>query len=171
MGLSACGAPNWTRPLAELLLVAIGKLGHGPEAELFAKYARRLRPELRVIELPDGRGSSVEIKRREAAGILTMLPRDGFVAVLDLGGIVLDSESFAARLRGWQELGRPVCFVVGGAEGLDASVLTRADAVLSLGSMTWPHMLVRTMLAEQVYRARTIAAGHPYHRAGRPSRS
>ena len=64
--------------------------------------------------------------------------------------------------------GRPVCFVIGGAEGLNAPVIARADYVLSLGRLTWPHFLARVMLAEQIYRARAIAAGHPYHRAGRP---
>jgi 23S rRNA (pseudouridine1915-N3)-methyltransferase len=64
---------------------------------------------------------------------------------------------------------KPLCFLIGGAEGLDAPVLQRSDFVLSLGAMTWPHLLVRAMLAEQLYRARAIAAGHPYHRAGRPS--
>ncbi len=74
----------------------------------------------------------------------------------------------AALLTGWLESARPVCFVIGGAEGLDARVLARADHAISLGRMTWPHLLVRVMLAEQLFRARSIAAGHPYHRAGRP---
>jgi 23S rRNA (pseudouridine1915-N3)-methyltransferase len=73
-------------------------------------------------------------------------------------------------LERWLGLGRPVCFLIGGAEGLDATVIARADHKLSLGMLTWPHMLVRVMLAEQLYRARSIAAGHPYHRAGRPDR-
>jgi 23S rRNA (pseudouridine1915-N3)-methyltransferase len=68
----------------------------------------------------------------------------------------------------WLQTGKPVCFVVGGAEGLDAKVVERAGAKLSLGPLTWPHMLARVMLAEQIFRARAIAAGHPYHRAGRP---
>ncbi len=68
----------------------------------------------------------------------------------------------------WLDSGRIVCFVIGGAEGLDAKVLDRADAVLSLGALTWPHLLARVMLAEQLFRARAIAANHPYHRAGRP---
>ena len=74
----------------------------------------------------------------------------------------------ARLLTGWLETARPVCFVIGGAEGLEARVLARADAVLSFGPQTWPHLLVRVMLAEQLFRARAIAAGHPYHRAGRP---
>jgi 23S rRNA (pseudouridine1915-N3)-methyltransferase len=72
-------------------------------------------------------------------------------------------------LERWLGLGRPLCFLIGGAEGLDAAVLARADYSLSLGKLTWPHLLVRAMLAEQLYRARSIVAGHPYHRAGRPA--
>ena len=81
-----------------------------------------------------------------------------------------DSEELARLLERWLAAGRPVCFLIGGAEGLDAPVIARADYVLSLGRLTWPHFLARVMLAEQVYRARSIAAGHPYHRRGRPVR-
>jgi 23S rRNA (pseudouridine1915-N3)-methyltransferase len=87
---------------------------------------------------------------------------------LDLGGEAPDSAGLAVRLGRWLESGRPVSFAIGGAEGLERSVLDRADAVLSFGPQTWPHLLARVMLAEQLYRARAIAAGHPYHRAGRP---
>ena len=135
---------------------------------MFERYAGRLRPRLVVKELPEGRGSAAEIKRREGAALLAALPASAFVIALDLGGQAPDSEGFSHALAGWLEAGRPVCFVIGGAEGLDAPVLARADHVLSLGAMTWPHMLARAMLAEQLYRARTISAGHPYHRAGRP---
>ncbi len=75
-----------------------------------------------------------------------------------------DSAGLAALVERWLGMGRPVCFLIGGAEGLDAPVLRRADHVLSFGAMTWPHMLARVMLAEQLYRARSIASGHPYHR-------
>jgi 23S rRNA (pseudouridine1915-N3)-methyltransferase len=87
---------------------------------------------------------------------------------LDLGGRTPTSEAFAALLTTWLDQPRPLCFLIGGAEGLDASVLARADYTLSFGTLTWPHQLVRVLLAEQLYRARAIAAGHPYHRAGRP---
>jgi 23S rRNA (pseudouridine1915-N3)-methyltransferase len=90
------------------------------------------------------------------------------VVALDLGGEALSSEGFAARLESWLAAGRPLCFVIGGAEGLDPAVITRADHLLSLGGMTWPHRLARIMLAEQIFRARAIAAGHPYHRGARP---
>ncbi len=155
--------------LAELLLVAVGRIGAGPEQALFARYAARLRPALRVIEVADGRGSAVEVKRREADALLAAIPSAALAVMLDIGGVTLDSLAFAARMSLWRDSGRAVCLVIGGAEGLDARVLARADHVVSLGAMTWPHLLVRTMLAEQLFRAQSIAAGHPYHRAGRPA--
>lgn len=87
---------------------------------------------------------------------------------LDLGGEAPTSEALAARLARWEEAGRAPCFLIGGAEGLDPAVLARAEWRLSLGPMTWPHFLVRGMLAEQLYRAQAIRTGHPYHRAWRP---
>ncbi len=110
----------------------------------------------------------MEIRRREAAAMLAALPANALAVALDLDGEALDTESFAARLTHWLESGRPICFLIGGAEGLDRCVLDRAEAKLSLGRLTWPHMLARAMLAEQIYRARSLAAGHPYHRGGRP---
>jgi 23S rRNA (pseudouridine1915-N3)-methyltransferase len=170
MRWSACGAPSWTRRrplLAELRILAVGRIGQGPEAELVARYAGRTRPAMGVTEIAEARGSPVEIRRREAAALLAALPAGALAVALDLGGEAADTEAFAVRLERWLESGRPVFFLIGGAEGLDRSVLERADAVLSLGRLTWPHKLARVMLAEQIYRARSIAAGHPYHRAGR----
>jgi 23S rRNA (pseudouridine1915-N3)-methyltransferase len=135
---------------------------------LFERYNSRMRPRLTVIELKEERGSPAVIKRDEAAAILRALPPDAFAVALDLGGQSLDSAAFAVRLASWQGLSRPLCFLIGGAEGLDAPVIARANYVLSFGAMTWPHFLVRAMLAEQLYRARAIASGHPYHRSGRP---
>ena len=140
----------------------------GPEAELFGRYNARLRPPLIVSEVQEGTGTPAEIKRRESAALLEALPQDAFAVPLDLGGKVLTSEAFAMLLTQWQEAGRKPAFLIGGAEGLGAPVLARAGFVVSLGTLTWPHMLVRVMLAEQLYRAQAIAAGHPYHRAGRP---
>ncbi|HVZ08782.1 23S rRNA (pseudouridine(1915)-N(3))-methyltransferase RlmH [Rhodopila sp.] len=149
-------------------LIAIGRLRDGPEAALFSRYTERLRPRLILTELPEARGAPAEVKRREGEALLDALPRGAFVIALDLDGKALDSEALAARLEQWLASGQTPCFLIGGAEGLDAAVLRRADFTLSLGPMTWPHFLVRGMLAEQLYRARSIAAGHPYHRAGRP---
>ncbi|MBN8874525.1 MAG: 23S rRNA (pseudouridine(1915)-N(3))-methyltransferase RlmH [Rhodospirillales bacterium] len=149
-------------------LIAIGRLRTGPEADLFARYNARLRPPLAVTELPEGRGSAAEVKRREGEALLRAVPANAFAVALDLGGEAPDSLRLATLVGRWRESGRALCFLIGGAEGLDAPVLARADAVLSLGPMTWPHFLVRPMLAEQLFRAQAIMTGHPYHRAGRP---
>ena len=140
----------------------------GPEAALFAHYAARLRPAPEVTEIPEARGAPAEIRRREAASLVAALPAQALVLALDLGGEAPDSEAFAALLARADEGGRTPCFLIGGAEGLDPSVTARADQRISLGPMTWPHFLVRGMLAEQLYRAQAIRANHPYHRAWRP---
>jgi 23S rRNA (pseudouridine1915-N3)-methyltransferase len=149
-------------------LLAIGKAGSGPEAALFARYAARIRPALTLAEFVPGQGSVAEIKRREAESLLGALSAQEFVIALDSGGQMPDSEELARLLARWTETGKKLVFLIGGAEGFDATVIARANAKLSLGRLTWPHMLVRPMLAEQIYRAQMIAAGHPYHRAGRP---
>ncbi|MEO9191250.1 MAG: 23S rRNA (pseudouridine(1915)-N(3))-methyltransferase RlmH [Acetobacteraceae bacterium] len=149
-------------------LIAVGRLRAGPESELFARYSARLHPALTLTEIAEARGGGAEIRRREGASLLSALPPRAFAVALDLGGKAPDSAGLATLLETWLGLGRPVCFLIGGAEGLDRAVLNRADFALSLGPMTWPHMLARVLLAEQLYRAQTIIAGHPYHRAGRP---
>lgn len=151
-----------------LHVIAVGRLRAGPEFDLFARYAARLHPKLAVVEIAEARGTAVEAKRREGAALLGALPPRAFTIALDLGGQAPDSAELAALLDRWLGLGRPVCFAIGGAEGLDGAVLARADFVLSLGKLTWPHRLARVMLAEQLFRARAIASGHPYHRADRP---
>ncbi len=150
-------------------LLAIGKApAKAPEMELLARYAKRIKPGLALVEFADGVGSPAEIKRREADLFLSALKADEFVIALDQDGAVPDSPEFSLLLARWQERSKKLAFIIGGAEGLDAAVLARAGAKLSLGRLTWPHMLVRPMLAEQIYRAQMILAGHPYHRAGRP---
>jgi 23S rRNA (pseudouridine1915-N3)-methyltransferase len=151
-------------------LIAVGKLRAGPAAELFERYNARLRPRLEVLEVAEGVGAPAEVKRREGEAVLAALPRDAFAVVLDLGAAAPTSEAFAGLLDGWLAAGRKPAFLIGGAEGFSAAVLARADHILSLGPLTWPHMLVRVMLVEQIYRARAIMAGHPYHRAGRPDK-
>ncbi|WP_376100526.1 23S rRNA (pseudouridine(1915)-N(3))-methyltransferase RlmH [Roseomonas sp. CCTCC AB2023176] len=150
------------------LLIAVGRSRPGPERDLFDHFNARLRPPLTVKELPEGTGSRAEIRRREGAAILAALPSGSLAVALDLGGEAPDSEGLADLLSRWTEAARPVAFLIGGAEGLDPAVLARADYRLSLGRLTWPHMLVRGLLAEALYRAACINAGHPYHRAWRP---
>ena len=149
-------------------LIAVGRLRAGPEADLFARYTTRLRPGLAVTEIAEGTGAPAEQKRREGEALLAAVPRGALRVALDLGAPAPTSDAFARLLQAWVEAGRKPAFLIGGAEGLAAPVLAQADHVLSLGPLTWPHMLVRVMLAEQLYRAQSIATGHPYHRAGRP---
>ena len=148
-----------------LHVIAIGRLRDSPEAALVARYAARLRPAPVLTELPEARGSAPEVKRREGAALLAALPAGALTVALDPGGQAPDSLALAGLLERWLGAGKPVAFLIGGAEGLDAAVLARADARLSLGPMTWPHFLARAMLLEQLYRARAISTGHPYHRA------
>ena len=157
------------RLASELRLFAVGKQKAGPEATLFARYNQRLRPPLSLTEIADGRGSAAEIKHREAENLLKSLPARVQLVALDLGGPQETSEAFAVRFDRWRGNPDPICFIVGGAEGLDRSVILRADHLMALGPLTWPHMLVRVLLAEQLYRAQSILLGHPYHRASRPS--
>ena len=149
-------------------ILAIGRMRAGPEADLFTRYATRMRPRLELTELAEATGAPAEVKRREGAALLAALPRHAFVVALDQDGAAPDSLALAALVERWLGLARPICFLIGGAEGLDRAVIGRAEAMLSLGPLTWPHMLARAMLAEQLYRAQTIIGGHPYHRAGRP---
>lgn len=154
--------------MPDLCIIAVGRLARLPEAALYARYAARLRPPPVLVELPEARGSAAEIRRREGAALVDALPARAFAVALDLGGAAPGSEGLAALLARWRAFGRPLCFLIGGAEGIDPLVRARADACLSLGPFTWPHALVRAMLAEQLYRAQAIAAGHPYHRGHRP---
>jgi 23S rRNA (pseudouridine1915-N3)-methyltransferase len=150
-------------------LLAIGKApAKAPETELLLRYAKRIKPALSLLEFPDGVGAPAEIKRREAESLLGALKPDEFVIALDQDGATPDSPELSRLLATWMERSKKLAFVIGGAEGLDAAILARAGAKLSLGRLTWPHMLVRPMLAEQIYRAQMILTGHPYHRAGRP---
>ena len=101
----------------------------------------------------------------EAELILKALPAGARLVALDSRGTLWNSRQFADRLAGWRDGGTPaLAFAIGGAEGLGQPVIGRSDAVLSLGPLTWPHLLVRGMLLEQLYRAQQILAGHPYHR-------
>jgi 23S rRNA (pseudouridine1915-N3)-methyltransferase len=151
----------------QILIAAVGKAKPGPERDLFDAYVARLpwRVDLKEIEI---RKESAVAKRRakEAEALLKAVPQGARIICLDETGIALASEKFAARVKGWRDGGaRHLAFLIGGADGHDESVRKAADLVLSLGPMTWPHMLVRAMLAEQLYRAHAILSGHPYHRA------
>jgi len=134
--------------------------------ELQTLYAKRIVPPATILELEEKRPlPPAQLKAREAELILAALPAGARLVALDRGGTAWSSRELAGHLADWRDHGTgAVAFAIGGAEGLAAAVLERADAVLSLGAMTWPHLLVRTMLLEQLYRAQQILAGHPYHR-------
>jgi 23S rRNA (pseudouridine1915-N3)-methyltransferase len=123
-------------------------------------------PPLSLVEVEEKRRlTGAELKQREAALILAALPADARLVALDERGATWTSRQFADRLAGWRDGGAGVlAFAIGGADGLGQAVIERADAVLSLGQMTWPHLLARSLLLEQLYRTQQILAGHPYHR-------
>ncbi|WP_119167152.1 23S rRNA (pseudouridine(1915)-N(3))-methyltransferase RlmH [Algihabitans albus] len=153
------------------VLAAVGRLKPGPMRDLYADYAGRLGRgplgplELREVEARRPLPSS-ERMLREAELLRAALPEGAVRVALDERGRSLDSDAFAQHLGGWIEDGRRVVgFWIGGADGLHADLRAEADLLLSFGSMTWPHLLVRILLAEQLYRAGTILTGHPYHRA------
>lgn len=138
----------------------------GPFKDLQQLYAGRIVPPPAIVELEERRSLPPEqLKSREGELILGALPsRTPFIA-LDGRGAQLSSRTLAERIGVWRDQGTPeLAFGIGGAEGLHPAVLDRANLTLSLGPMTWPHLLVRGMLLEQLYRAQRILAGHPYHR-------
>ncbi len=150
-----------------LWLAAVGRAKPGPARALFEEYAGRLTWPLTLREVEvKKRLPPDELRRQEADLLLAAVPANATVVALDERGAALDSAGFAARVGGWRDSG--VCdlaFLIGGADGHGDAARRRADLLLALGPMTWPHMLVRGMLAEQLYRAQQILAGHPYHRA------
>ena len=149
-----------------LTLAAVGRARSGPEMDLFQQYARRLTPALVLREVEERRSLPTDrLKAREAELLLGCVPAGAIAVALDEHGQQLDSRGFADRLRGWRESGvGDLVFLIGGADGHGQAVRERADLLVSLGLMTWPHLLVRALLAEQLWRAPAILAGHPYHR-------
>lgn len=156
----------------KLRILAVGRIKSRPEAALIAEYQKRLRWPLAIEEVEEKRPlSGAELKAREGALLQAAIDRAvkaagrPVVVALDERGKLLGSRDFAARLQGWDEQGAAeILFLLGGADGLAPEIRDLASFVLSLGQMTWPHLLARAMLVEQIYRAQQILAGHPYHR-------
>lgn len=150
----------------KITIAAAGRFRPGPEKSLYEKYIQRLPWSTTLVEVDERRARNAKHRRsQEAVKFIQAIPKGATVIALDARGKTLSSEGIAERLRNWQDEGvRSLIFVIGGADGLDQDLLRRADLILSLGSMTWPHLLVRVMLAEQLYRAGTLISGHPYHR-------
>lgn len=138
-----------------LHVIARGKIGRSPEAELVERYVRRIAWPTRLTELPDSGGN------------LPAAVSPARTVLLDERGRLLSSEEFAALLGRWRDDGvREMRFLIGAADGHGDAARAQADLLLGFGAMTWPHLMVRAMLAEQLWRATSILAGHPYHRSG-----
>jgi 23S rRNA (pseudouridine1915-N3)-methyltransferase len=147
-------------------IVAVGRARGGPARALFDDYCRRCAWPIRLVEV--AQRARLPLERRladEGDRLLGAIARDAVRVALDERGRLLGSRAFAAQIGAWQRQSRSeLGFLIGGPDGLAADLVERADLVLALGRMTWPHLLVRVLLAEQLYRASTILAGHPYHR-------
>ena len=152
-------------------LIAVGRLRAGPERDLVEDYFQRFDRTGRPLGLGPVVEHEVEDKKNlgmaaEADLLARAVPLGAVLVTLDERGKLMSSPEFAAMLARWRDGGRQdVAFVIGGADGIDPILRAKADASVSFGAMVWPHMLVRVMIAEQLYRAATILGGGPYHRA------
>ena len=158
-----------------LSLLAVGRLKNGPERELVERYRQRIDGMGRalglsgfdLVELPESRARREDDRRSEEASALLDKVGSSVLVAFDERGRSPSSEAFAERIRQWRDEGRAgIACVIGGPDGLDPKVRQRADLVVSFGALTMPHQIVRALVVEQLYRALTIMAGHPYHRAG-----
>lgn len=158
-----------------IVVAAIGRLKQGPETELCERYRKRAAQSGRSLGLRDVEILEIRESRADDAGkrmieesiaLANIIPQGAAVILLDPGGDNLDSGSLAGQIAQWRDAGKPaLVFVIGGPDGLAASLSDKADLKLAFGTATWPHQLARVMLMEQLYRAATILSGHPYHRA------
>ena len=157
-----------------ILVIAVGRLKQGPERDLAETYRKRAEGvgrslglrDIEILEIRESRAQDAERRRvEESIAIANVIPERAILVALDERGNNLDSAALAAQLREWRAEDRAaVCFVIGGADGLADNLRQRAGLKLAFGAATWPHQFVRIMLLEQLYRAATILAGHPYHR-------
>lgn len=151
-----------------ILIAAIGRFRNGPEYDLYQNYVKRLRWPIDLRECETKQKLPMPARKKVEEGLLIgIIPKAAVVVVLDETGTNLSSVSLAKTMGAWQTDGRStVAFLIGGPDGITDALRQRADLLLSLGAATWPHLLVRPLLAEQLYRAETILKGHPYHKRG-----
>ena len=158
-----------------LVVVSIGRLKQGPEQELAERYRERFEDigrklgfrGLEMHEIPESRARDAATRiAEEAVAISDLIPEKSVLVTLDEHGTSIDSATFARHLGRWRDdsVANNV-FVIGGADGLSPDLRRKAKLTVAFGAATWPHQMVRVMLLEQIYRAATILAGHPYHRA------
>lgn len=146
-------------------IIAVGHLKNDPCFDLWSGYLKRMKWKVSLIELDFKKGDARKVQNEQNQKIMNKLGARAFVVALDERGKVLASREFSKKLNTAQNHGfSKIQFVLGGADGLLDCVRERANLVMSFGALTWPHMLARVMLIEQVYRAQQILSGHPYHR-------
>jgi len=159
----------------DITIIAIGKMKNGPERELISRYIERSIKSgkqlgltgFKVIELSESqRSSALERKADEAKAINKHIPTKANIIVLDEKGKSIGSVAFAKLISNWRDDAiANLFFIIGGADGLDKSIIKSANISIGFSALTWPHQLVRIMLAEQLYRSTTIISNHPYHRS------
>lgn len=150
----------------KITIAAVGRLRPGPEQQLIESYVTKSpwTVDVREVDAKSKVEGAAKLKR-EAALLLGVIPDGAKVICLDSRGKIQTSEKFAKALGRWRDDGeRDIVFVIGGSDGLEQALLDKADVCISFGAVTWPHMLARVLLAEQLYRAHCILTGHPYHR-------
>ena len=150
--------------MMRVLIAAVGRARQGPIKELYDEYTRRLPWPVTLKEISADKGRRAPERMKREAEALGAAAQGATMVCLDAAGKALSSEAFATKIEDWTGRSADLAFLIGGPDGLDEALLRRADFALSLGPMTWPHLLARAMLAEQLYRASSILAGHPYHR-------
>ena len=149
-----------------ITIAAVGRMKSGPEWILFNKYLRRITWPLTIREVVERRPlKKQQLMAREANLLANAVPTSAFLIALDKSGKSISSDSFARLFQDLRsENQREIAFVIGGTEGIDTSLLSQANLKLSMGAQTWPHLLARCMLLEQIYRVQSILTNHPYHR-------
>ena len=147
----------------KIRIIAVGRLKSSPMLDLCEEYLKRMSWNVSIREIDAPKGST---PAQEAPLILKHLEKPGLIVALDERGETLASPEFAKKMGVWQNQapGNEITFLIGGSDGFDNEVRQKAKFLMSFGRQTWPHMLVRVMLLEQIYRAQQILAGHPYHR-------
>ena len=150
----------------KITIVAVGRIKKGSEKNLWDIYAKRLKWSLVLKEVEEKNALGPQaIKRKEADLLLAKVPKGALLVIMDQNGLNISSLDFAKRIGLWQDRGmRDLAIVIGGSDGLDQTVIDKADLKIAMGKMTWPHMLARIMLLEQIYRAQCILENHPYHK-------
>ena len=158
-----------------VVIAAVGRLKQGPERELAERYRKRAADAGRsaglqafdIVEIRESRaGDTARRMLEESIAIANVIPDRAVTVILDERGESMSSAAFAGRLQAWRSQDKSaVAFIIGGADGLAPGLREKASLAIGFGAATWPHQLVRIMLLEQIYRAVTIMAGHPYHRA------